>query len=461
MIAITGSIGSGKSFVSSVIREAGFEVIDADAFAHELYRKNTELRNKIAQEFGNEAIDENGINRKFVVNLISDAPKKLEILENILYPVLTAEIEKINPDFVEAAVLYKCPELEKKMKGIWMVEAKEDAQQERIAERNRGNTTWSYNLMQIQKSNSAKFCASTSAKTKIIENNSTKDECKKQVLELLNIPATVQKDISLKKFTTFKIGGNAKFFAEPKDIEEIQALLAWRKEFEIPYFVLGHGSNVLFEDYKGLVIKFGNSLHSLIQDAAKKCLGGLEKLEGIPGTIGGAIFMNAGAHGQQISDCVKSVTSINESGEIITRTKEECEFSYRSSIFKGIEPEIIVSAEFDFIHKPKETIDMNRKEVLAWRRAKQPLQYPNAGSIFKNPAGQLSAGALIESCGLKGCAVGDAQVSELHANFIVNKGNATAEDVKALMEKIAKTVKDVHGVELSAEIICPSSSSKM
>jgi len=431
MFAIIGLIGSGKSFVSSAIREAGFDVLDADSLAHELYKENAQLRKKIAEEFGAEAIDDNGINRKFISALVFNNPQKLELLESLVYPVLTAEIEKRNPDFVEAAVLYKCPELEKKMKQIWLVNTDEKLRMERIA--CRGKHT-GLPLQAIGKY------------TRIINNNGTKEQCKK----ILNIPDIIQKNISLKKYTTFKIGGNAKFFAEPKDVDEIKALLVFCKEFEIPYFVLGKGSNVLFDDYNGLVIKMGDTLHSLIQDAANNGLGGLEKLEGIPGTIGGAIFMNAGAHGQQMSDCVKSVTSITENGEIKTRTKEECEFAYRSSIFKHLK-EIILSAEFDFIPVPKETIDKNRKEVLAWRKAKQPLQYPNAGSVFKNPPSQ-SAGALIESCGLKGCAVGDAQVSELHANFIVNKGNATAHDVKTLMEKIIQKVREVHGVELDREI---------
>jgi UDP-N-acetylmuramate dehydrogenase len=160
--------------------------------------------------------------------------------------------------------------------------------------------------------------------------------------------------------------------------------------------------------------------------------------------------MNAGAHGQQISDCVKIVTSITINGEIITRTKEECKFSYRRSIFVSLK-EIIISAEFDFIPMQKEIINKNRREVLSWRKQKQPLQYPNAGSIFKNPASQ-SAGSLIESCGLKGFSIGDAQVSELHANFIVNRGNATAKDVKALMEKIIQSVKETHGIDLELEI---------
>ncbi|MCL2284056.1 MAG: UDP-N-acetylmuramate dehydrogenase [Fibromonadales bacterium] len=446
MFAITGLIGSGKSFAASVIRDAGFDVLDADALVHELYKKDTELRRKIAEEFGDEAINENGINRDFVANLVFGNPQKLKSLESLAYPVLVAEIEKRKPDFVEAAVLYKCPELEKKMKQIWFIDTNENARMERIAQRRRGNPPWLPQIMQQQR-RGTKFCAPT----KTIENNGTKEQCEKKILELLNVPDTVQKNVSLKKYTTFKIGGSAKFFAEPKNIEEIRALLAWRKEFEIPYFVLGKGSNVLFDDYNGLVIKTGDSLHSLIQDAASKGLGGLEKLEGIPGTIGGAIFMNAGAHGQQISDCVKSVTSITEDGEIKTRTKEECEFAYRSSIFKLLK-EIILCAEFDFTPMPKETIDKNRKEVLTWRKTKQPLQYPNAGSVFKNPAGHLSAGALIEACGLKGFSIGDAQISELHANFIVNKGNATAKDVRALMEKIVQSVWEVHGVKLEAEI---------
>ena len=459
MFAITGLIGSGKSFVSSVIREAGFEVLDADAFAHELYEKNAELRKKIAEEFGDEAITEKGINRSYISKLVFSEPKKLELLESIVYPVLLNEIEKTDPVFVEAAVLYKCPEFAKKMKEIWMVEASEDLRKGRLLERG-------LEKIEIENRMLAQEAYSIKNAERII-NNGTKEECKNRVLELLrkHIPNTIQRDVSLKKHTTFKIGGKAKFFAEAKDIDEIKALLAWRREFKIPYFVLGKGSNVLFKDegYEGLIIKLSkfdaaNSLHSLIQNAANHGFGGLEKLDGIPGSISGAIFMNAGAHGQQISDCVRSVTSIAESGEIITRTKEECEFSYRSSIFKN---EIILSAEFDFIPMPEEIINNNRKEVLAWRKAKQPLQYSNAGSIFKNPTPNsqlptpnLSAGALIEACGLKGFSVGDAQVSELHANFIVNKGNATAKDVKTMMEKIVQKVKETHGVELEREIIC-------
>jgi UDP-N-acetylmuramate dehydrogenase len=459
VFAITGLIGSGKSFVSSVIREAGFEVLDADALVHELYKKDAELRKKIAQEFGDEAINENGINRKFVSNLVFNDPQKLELLENFVYPVLQNEIEEINPVFVEAAVLYKCPELAKKMKEIWVVEASEDLRKKRLLERGLARSDVE-NRMRVQGVESREWRVESCVER--IDNNGTREECKDKVLKLLqkHIPNTIQMDIPLKKHTTFKIGGNAKFFAEPKDIEEIRTLLAWCGEFKIEYFVLGKGSNVLFDDegYGGVVIKLGgfyagNSLHSLIQNAANHGLGGLEKLEGIPGTIGGAIFMNAGAHGQQISDCIKSVASITANGEITTRTKEECEFSYRSSIFKKLSTPIILSAEFNFIPMPKETITKNRKEVLAWRKAKQPLQYPNAGSVFKNPANNLSAGALIESCNLKGFSIGDAQVSELHANFIVNKGSATAKDVKSLMEKIAQSVKKTHGVELEAEIM--------
>lgn len=258
----------------------------------------------------------------------------------------------------------------------------------------------------------------------------------------------------------------AKFFAEPESVDEIAELLNFCKKNGEKVFILGGGSNVLFSDagFNGLVIKIGKnflagkSLHSLIQDAANRNLGGIEKLESIPGTVGGAIFMNAGAHGQQISDCIKSVTSIAQSGEIITRSKEECKFSYRSSIFKDSQDkEIILSANFEFTPMHKEAINKNRKEVLAWRKKNQPLQYPNAGSIFKNPAGKF-AGALIETCGLKGYRIGDAQVSELHANFIVNRGAATAADVKALIEKIIQEVKKSHDIILEPEIIYPPSS---
>jgi len=276
----------------------------------------------------------------------------------------------------------------------------------------------------------------------------------------------ISQKVSLKKYSTFKIGGPAKFFAEPKSIADIRELLMFCKKNKEKFFILGNGSNILFSDngYDGLVMKMGKnlasgkSLHDVIQTAANNGLGGMEKLDGIPGTLGGAIYMNAGAHGQQISDCIKSVVSVTNYGGIITRTNEECKFSYRSSIFKMFD-EIIVSAEFDFVSMSKEIINKNRKEVLAWRREKQPLKYPNAGSVFKNPTSNLpltdshlSAGYLIDSCGLKGCRVGDAQVSELHANFIVNRGSATAADVKALMNKIIQEVKKKHGIVLEPEI---------
>jgi len=276
----------------------------------------------------------------------------------------------------------------------------------------------------------------------------------------------ISQNVSLKKYSTFKIGGFAKLFAEPKSIAEIRELLMFCKKNNEKFFILGNGSNILFSDkgFDGLVIKIGKklesgkSLHDVIHAAANKGLGGIEKLEGIPGTIGGAIFMNAGAHGQQISDCIKSVVSVTTYGGIVTRTNEECKFSYRNSVFRMLD-EIIVAAEFDFVPISKEIISKNRKEVLTWRREKQPLKYPNAGSIFKNPTNNLpltdshlSAGYLIDSCGLKGCRVGDAEVSELHANFIVNRGNATASDVKALMEKIVQEVKKKHGIVLEPEI---------
>jgi len=279
----------------------------------------------------------------------------------------------------------------------------------------------------------------------------------------------ISRNVSLKKYNTFKIGGKAKLFAEPKSIRDIKDLFLFCRQNKEKFFILGGGSNVLFGDdgFDGLVIKIGKHfetgkpLHTLIQAAADKGLGGIEKLEGIPGTVGGAIFMNASAHGQQISDCIESVVSITIYGEIITRTNEECKFAYRNSVFRMLD-EIILSAEFNFVPMPKEVINRNRKEVLAWRREKQPLKYPNAGSVFKNPTNNIpladsrvSAGYLIDSCGLKGCRVGDAQVSELHANFIVNRGNATAKDVRALIKKVTQTVKETHGVDLETEIILP------
>jgi UDP-N-acetylmuramate dehydrogenase len=443
MFAITGLIGSGKSLVSSIVREAGFDVLDADTLTHELYKKNVDLRKKITDAFGDEAITEDGINRPYISQIVFNSPQKLALLESIIYPILQNEIEKINPSFLEAAVLYKLPKLAEE---IWVVEASEEVRKERLLQRGMSEGD-------IEKRTQAQRIENVELR---IENNGSVEELRDKVFRILNIPNVVRTGVSLKEYTTFKIGGVAQFFAEAKNLDEVRALLGWCKKFKIPFLVLGRGSNVLFDDdgYKGLVIKSGFeagvSLHSLIQQTANKGLGGLEKLEGIPGTVGGAIFMNAGAHGQQISDCIKNVTSIKPNGEIVKRTKEECEFSYRSSIFKKL-PEIILSAEFNFTQMDIETIKKNRKEVLKWRLEKQPLQYPNAGSVFKNPANQ-SAGYLIESCGLKGHRIGDAEVSSLHANFIVNKGNATAKDVRALMDKITQEVKKTHGIDLEPEI---------
>ncbi|MCL2101221.1 MAG: UDP-N-acetylmuramate dehydrogenase [Fibromonadales bacterium] len=469
MIAITGLIGSGKSLVADIVRGEGFEVLDADALAHELYKEDAELRRKIAENFGKEALNESGINRKYIADLVFCDEQKLKLLESIVHPVLQSEIEKRNPPFIEAAVLHKWPEFSKKMQEIWIVEADEDARRQRLLRK--GLTEGDVERrMQTQKP------LRVESGERRLENNGTEAECRDEVLQVLgrHIPKGIKRNVLLKKYCTFKIGGFAKFFAEPESVEEILELLDWCRKFKIAYFILGGGSNVLFSDkgFDGLVIKIGKnfiagkSLHSVIQEAAAHGLGGIEKLQGIPGTIGGAIYMNAGAHSQQISDCIKNVTSIAQNGELITRTKEQCEFSYRSSIFKksgqSLNPvnrgsdndEIILFAEFDFIPVSEEIINKNRKEVLAWRKEKQPLQYPNAGSIFKNPASHLSAGALIDACGLKGSAVGDAQVSELHANFIVNRGEATAKDVKALMKKIIDEVQKNHDVALEPEIIC-------
>jgi UDP-N-acetylmuramate dehydrogenase len=449
MIAITGLIGSGKSLVSSIVREVGFDVLNADAFVHELYKKNADLRKKIIDAFGDEAIAESGINRHYISQIVFSDRQKLELLESIVYPILQGEIEKINPQFLEAAVLYKMPEMMKNMEEVWVVEARESVRKERLLQRGTSEGD-DEGRMRVQRIENGEWR---------IENNGSVDELRGRVFRVLDVPDGVKTGVSLREYNTFKIGGVARFFAEPRSLEEVQRLLAWSKRFGLEYFVLGHGSNVLFDDdgYNGLVIKgrfeAGNGLHWLIQQAANQGLGGLEKLEGIPGTVGGAVYMNAGAHGQQISDCVKSVTSVKPNGEIITRTKEECEFSYRSSIFKNAN-EIILSAEFNFTPMDKEAISKNRKEVLAWRLEKQPLQLPNAGSIFKNPPASQSAGALIEDCGLKGYRIGDAEVSLLHANFIVNKGNATAKDVRALMEKIIFEVKKKHSVELEAECFC-------
>ena len=269
--------------------------------------------------------------------------------------------------------------------------------------------------------------------------------------------------------TTFKIGGPADLLIECQDTSKLPLLLKKIKDSKTPLTVMGNGSNLLVCDsgIKGVVLVIsedsvtvsgdkivasaGAKLSKLCNVALENGLSGLEFGFGIPGTVGGAVYMNAGAYGGEIKQVITSVTSITRNGEIITRTVDELELGYRTSIFKR-EDEVILSAEFELQPDEKETIKSKMYDFLSRRKDKQPLEFPSAGSTFKRPEGNF-AGALIEQSGLKGFSIGGAEVSTKHAGFVINRGNATCEDVKELIKHIQKTVFEKTGVMLETEVI--------
>lgn len=280
----------------------------------------------------------------------------------------------------------------------------------------------------------------------------------------------VSQNVPLKEYTTFKIGGAAELFVCPKNLMELINVIQILKDNNIPYMILGAGSNLLISDkgVGGATIKLGEgfdyahakddyilagagvSLAKLAAEAKNKELTGLEFASGIPGTLGGAIFMNAGAYGGEMKDVVDEVSYIDATGEVKTVTKEECGFGYRKSIFSSGD-KIILSAKITLDKGKKEKIIETMRELNSRRKEKQPLEYPSAGSTFKRPEGHF-AGALIEAAGLKGTTIGGAQVSEKHAGFIINTGNATAKDVCDLISHVQKVVFENSGIQLEPEV---------
>ncbi len=276
------------------------------------------------------------------------------------------------------------------------------------------------------------------------------------------------KNEPMKNHTTFKIGGVADEFCQAKSIEEIKELTEYAKGKQIPYLVIGNGSNILVSDkgIRGLVIKLagdfadyeisgdvikaksGALLGTLAKAALSAGLSGMEFASGIPGSLGGAVYMNAGAYGGQMSDIVKSVTYL-ENGEI-KKIDRDFGFGYRKSLFADLGA-IVLEAELQLKKDDFGEIKAKMEDYKDRRNEKQPLNMPSAGSVFKRPEGNF-AGKLIEDAGLKGCKIGGALVSEKHAGFIVNTGNATCADVVALIKHIKKTVKEKFGVELETEV---------
>lgn len=273
----------------------------------------------------------------------------------------------------------------------------------------------------------------------------------------------VIKNEKIKNITTYKLEGNVKKIIIPENVEELKEVIKNEKKYKI----IGKGSNLIISSsYDGALIKLnkldnikidknkvtvgaGYNLPKLSIILAKKNLKGLEFLSGVPGTIGGAIYMNAGAYGKEIKDIVESVKILDQNGKIKKLKKEQLNFSYRSSIFKE-KSYICLEANLILEYGNEEDIIEEIKEKMKKRKETQPLEYPSAGSVFKNPK-DTSAGRLIEKIGLKGLKIGGAEVSKKHANFIINKGNATAEDVEKLIEIIKKKVKEKENVELICE----------
>ena len=275
---------------------------------------------------------------------------------------------------------------------------------------------------------------------------------------------------SLKKHTSFKIGGKCKILAYPKNSKQVLDILNICKNNKISHFILGRGSNLLVSDlgFDGIVISSKNlnkielisddeiycesgvGLSKLCGFALKNSLSGLEFAFGIPGSVGGAVFMNAGAYGGEMKDVVKNVICLDNIGNIQKLKGRDLKFSYRHSVFQEQES-FILGAVLKLFKSEKSKIRLKMDELLEKRRKKQPLEFPNAGSVFKRPKNGYAA-ELIEKCGLKGEKIGGAQVSQKHSGFIVNLGGATSDDVNNLIKKIQQVVAKNSGVFLEPEI---------
>ena len=274
----------------------------------------------------------------------------------------------------------------------------------------------------------------------------------------------------MKKHTTFRIGGPADYYLCPHSTEELQKILQICRENKLEFFILGNGSNLLVSDkgYRGVVIqlwknfsdietedntitvKAGALLSKVAAEALEESLTGMEFASGIPGTMGGAVMMNAGAYGGEMKDIIREVTVLTREGELLTLSKEEMNFGYRTSLVKE-KGYVVISAELQLRKGDREEIRKVMDELKERRVTKQPLDMPSAGSTFKRPEGYF-AGKLIMDAGLRGFSVGGAQISEKHCGFVVNKGDATAADVLGLIGEVQKRVQEKFGVALEPEV---------
>lgn len=295
------------------------------------------------------------------------------------------------------------------------------------------------------------------------------DSIKNEIYDLSKSKILI--DEPLKKHTTFGVGGKASIFIYPSNYDDLKMILKYSYENNIKTFFMGSGSNMLISDngFDGIVIclrksfkhfeynenfeaKIGTGvmLGSIVRTLTKNSVKGLESLIGVPGTLGGAIIMNAGAYGSEISNYLVSIKSINLKGDEKVYLKKDLEFTYRHSSIPL--DEIVVEANFKFVTGNINEIKIKKEKASQSRRKNQPLQYRSAGSIFKNPNLDVAAGYLIDQANLKGMQIGDAQISNKHANFIINHGNATSNDIIQLIKIIKKEVLNQFQISLELEV---------
>ena len=279
-------------------------------------------------------------------------------------------------------------------------------------------------------------------------------------------------NIPLRNYCTFRIGGVARDAFFPENAREMAELVLRLRAEGTPFWIHGAGANTLFPDGEILLpvistsemtaserqggtvrAEAGKTMDAWVLECLRQGLGGIECLSGIPGTLGGALFMNAGAYGQEISDHLVSVTVLTQDGRVTDLPRQECGFGYRQAL--ALRETVILAAVWALPQSEPGPLLARRKEILATRREKQPLEFPSAGSVFKRPPGAY-ASQLIDRAGLKGLRVGGAQVSEKHAGFIVNVDNATCRDVLELVEICRRTVRERFGHDLELEqCVCP------
>lgn len=292
----------------------------------------------------------------------------------------------------------------------------------------------------------------------------------KEDLEKLDVGKMIE-DEPMYKHTTYKVGGPARIYLMVKDVDSLVKTIKYCHKHRVKYLVIGRGSNLLFSDreYEGIIISLnecfnqvsingstiiaqaGVSMISLSYQAAKTGLSGFEFMGGIPGSIGGGIYMNAGAYKYDLASVVKSVKLLNEKQEVVTYSNEQMEFSYRHSVCQDNRKLIILEVEFELTTKSPDEIKAVLDKRKERRMSTQPWNMPSAGSVFRNPS-EKAAWQYIDECGLRGYEIGGAQVSPKHSNFIVNNGYASAKDIYDLIMLVQENVKDKFGVKLKREV---------